>query len=1271
MKHNPIYPIRHLSIRVPWHDNAWNGTVCNDPKNNGACLILKNCSKNRNDEKESSFANQSIKNLEESHFPVCVSERGTFMANFGFDRKITHPYSVSSPGSHGNLKETTVHFPAYSAAAVPYYWLSKRNTKELIDKYDLEYDPDHEPQLDWNKNGKTDKDKWVQEYSNQKNLLNCFFEHLKKESSLVFFYAKQVPFVETSGRVIIGVARIKDIIESDKYEGSNKKFSAAYWEYMILHSVRPNFEDGFLLPYHDAIEYQKEHSAFDPSQLAVLVPNEKQFEFSYASEHVTNDSAIQVLLACVKSIEMARDLGIGKHHNKIIRWIHNELISIEKLRGHYPGMGAALTAFGIEKGHFIAAEIINNLKNENDNPWKVFEKALNNSKSILSPEIAELIPEQSKKLYKKLLERKSVKLDLLYLLSRFDLTVEQATILFVNEEREEAGISEKDEALIKNPYLIYELTRYTTEPVSFETIDMGMFIKKIPKDLLPQNILYKDPLHSDRIRALTIQQLTKVSYQGHTLLPRKELIKQIRSLSIEPKCNINSDYYEIAEENFSDFISIEEMKNGEVAYQLLHLSQCGSIIRQKVNDRIKAERLSITGNLQHQLKKRLDEVTKGEIDEQEEKARIEKAVALKEIAESRFSVLIGPAGTGKTTLLTTLASLPEIQQNGVLLLAPTGKARVRMEEIAKDIEVNAKTLAQFLKDYDRYDTDTQRYKLSKKCCTDVYETVILDESSMLTEEMLATALDCLKTAKRFILVGDHRQLPPIGPGRPFVDIIHHLKPDNVETLFPRVSKGYAELTIKRRHGGSKRQDVQLAEWFSGEPLEPGADKIFQEILTNQEAEYLRLVSWKNESDFEEKFEEVLVKELDLGNLEDINKFNIEIGSSDGHYFNSTKDANYFKIEPSVNAVENWQILSPVREKPFGVKALNRKIHQLFRKTTIEDATVGRKIKYNNGYEKTERKIPKPLGIEQIVYGDKVINLGNHSRKSVYPKEDSLEYLANGEIGIVTGQFKRRNASYKGQPQFVEIEFNSQKGFVYTFVSKDFKEESDPPLELAYALTVHKSQGSEFKKVFLIIPNPCFLLTREMLYTALTRQKERVIVLYQGSRLEIKELSSPIHSDTLSRITNLFVKPELVEIDNHFLEKNLIQQASDGQMLRSKSELLIYQRLIDKGIEPIYEKKLVIKEVEKLPDFTVENTDTSEVYYWEHCGMLYDKEYKERWEEKYKWYLDNEIIPWSQGKGKNGTLIITEDKPQKLADGTIKGAISIKEIDKLINKIFGK
>ena len=218
MKHNPRYTLRHLSIRVPWHDNKWNGSICNQPKNNGACLILKNCAQNRDDEQEEKLSGTSIKDLAEAQMPPCVGERATFMASFPYYKTLKHPYAKSSPNSHGHLKPTSVQFPAFSAAAVPYHWMLKENTGDKASQFDLNFDEAREPTLDWAKNG---GDSWVQEMTNQKALLNCFFEHFKEETSLVFFYAKQVPFVEETGRVIAGVGKINKIIPSDAYEGSN------------------------------------------------------------------------------------------------------------------------------------------------------------------------------------------------------------------------------------------------------------------------------------------------------------------------------------------------------------------------------------------------------------------------------------------------------------------------------------------------------------------------------------------------------------------------------------------------------------------------------------------------------------------------------------------------------------------------------------------------------------------------------------------------------------------------------------------------------------------------------------------------------------------------------------------------------------------------------------------------------------------------------------------------------------------------------------------
>jgi ATP-dependent exoDNAse (exonuclease V) alpha subunit len=721
---------------------------------------------------------------------------------------------------------------------------------------------------------------------------------------------------------------------------------------------------------------------------------------------------------------------------------------------------------------------------------------------------------------------------------------------------------------------------------------------------------------------------------------------------------IDGDKYELAEDAFGDAIVPVEMKDGSPAYQLGRLAETGNIIREKVTKRREAERLQISENWKKLLDEELDKHTTGAPDKNEANAREEKEGALKEMAESRISVLIGPAGTGKTTLLTILARQRDIAKGGIVFLAPTGKARVRMQEMARKNSLNIPsfTLAQFLIDLDRYDPGTQRYKLSGMKSSHKYETVILDEASMLTEEMLATLLDSFEHVKRFILVGDSRQLPPIGAGRPFIDIIKYLEPEDIDTRFPKVGNGYTELTIRRRQGGSNRSDIQLAEWFSGNPLAAGEDAIINELIHTKNTKHVRLIKWDNESDFEKKVEEAIVSELKLTNITDKEQFNTSLGAVSGKYFN--RDVASHKIE-------DWQVLSPVREKPFGVKNINRVFHNWFRKATVDYCG-----SFRNG------TFPAPNGLEQIVYGDKVINLSNQRRggkyKPVWP-DGGVNYIANGEIGVVIGQVKGKEATFKGRPQNMDVEFASQKGYKYTFNKREFTEDGDTNMELAYCITVHKSQGSEFNTVFFVLPNPCFLLSREMLYTALTRQKDRVVILHQGDFSSIKELTSPRFSDALKRITNLFEAPQMIESKRYpgiFLEKHLIQEASDGTLLRSKSELGIYELMLKHKLPALYEKELEINEVVKYPDFTIDDADAGKIYYWEHCGMMHDYEYVERWEQKLKWYRENDILPWQDGGGTRGTLIVSEDKP-KAIDGATRGAISLKEIEELILKVFKK
>src|SRR5262249_39772210 len=150
-------------------------------------------------------------------------------------------------------------------------------------------------------------------------------------------------------------------------------------------------------------------------------------------------------------------------------------------------------------------------------------------------------------------------------------------------------------------------------------------------------------------------------------------------------------------------------------------------------------------------------------DEREERSRKEKAAALEALATARFSVLIGSAGTGKTTLLAVLCAQQDIASGGVLLLAPTGKARVRMEQAVKrsNLSTTGQTIAGYLMEPRRYVPETGQYRMLGPGAPKgrISDTVIIDETSMLTEEMLAAVMEAVAGAKRIILVGDHRQLP--------------------------------------------------------------------------------------------------------------------------------------------------------------------------------------------------------------------------------------------------------------------------------------------------------------------------------------------------------------------------------------------------------------------------------------------------------------------------------------------------------------------------------
>jgi len=1237
-------PLRHISIRVPWNDTGWNGVVCKRPAENISCLILKNIRANRKDDSESKVAGQSWETLSADHWPACMSEHGHFMADFEMTRRISHPYTQTSK-AHEHLLPTPYRYPPYSAACTPFAWMLKESAEKHVKNLELGFQAELEDNAHEAMEFRTE---WLQTKHNQRVLLDTFFSAIQPDRSLAFFYAKNIPFIEDNRRIIIGVGWVKNVGEPVEYRYSGPGLiEAILWERNVQHSIRPGFMDGFLLPYHDVQEYLDTHPDENPMDYMAFVPDDQFWSFSYGSEHVTNDGAIGVLLSCAKALQNCQKIVPGPWEHAL-KWIDSRLNELWTMRGPCPGLGAALSAFGVENGSLIAHELerimAENPSTTGRDPWMLVDQ-LFREPTAFTNEMQKRIGATLRQKWVKLSDQRRM---LLKLLSRFELTADQATRYYVHEDkrRAEFGIEVTDEEIISNLYHLYEIDRIAPDPISLSTIDRGVFPDQHIRDEFPLTDLARidDPLDSRRVRAFLVQQLEEAAKVGNTLGTRADIIRAIRELDTQPGLPLDNDTMELMEDSLSPEVFPVSLANGQSGYQLARMSRVAEVIRSAVQKRLRGVRHSGHVN----WRECLDRVLKGpaaEDDLQEQNARREKTAALEELFASRFSVLIGPAGTGKTTLLKVLCQDEQVQAGGVLLLAPTGKARVRME-VQAGLK-GAKTIAQFLLPIKRYDYETGRYHLSDHPKVDSGKTVIIDEASMLTEEQLAAVLDGLKGVERLILVGDPRQLPPIGAGRPFLDIVRELAPENIESRFPRIGYGYAELTVRRRQKGSARDDLLLAEWFSGRPLDAGADEIWDRIRDNTVSQQLRFVRWDTPDELKEKMLDILVEELNLEGKNDAKGFELSLGGSqynNGVYFWVGRDGQPGACEK----VENWQILTPVRGAPQGVDALNRLIQATFRARTKEFAN------------QQWRKIPKPMGREEILYGDKVINVINHRRYKVYPEKGALQYLANGEIGIVVGQYRTKNITW--MPNKLEVEFSSQPGYKYDFFPSDFKEEGSTALELAYSLTIHKVQGSEFGTTFVVLPNPCRILSRELLYTALTRQRDRIIIMHQGERHALKTFSDEYYSEAAKRLTNLFRAPNPVELQDRFLEDGLIHKTRRGESVRSKSEVIIANLLHGAGLDYEYEYRLIGPDGSvRYPDFRIEDAETGQVIYWEHLGMMNDPSYQERWEQKLIWYRTQGILPIDEGGGPAGMLVVTEDDE--------RGGIDSGKIEQLIINLF--
>ncbi|HDP94685.1 MAG TPA: hypothetical protein ENN40_04910 [Candidatus Aminicenantes bacterium] len=1165
----------HLSVRLAWHDRAWDGHVCDLPHLNAHCIVHQHIRDSRNDEKERGAAGKPLVELD-GWLPPCSRDPAAY-AEKGFS--ITH----QDPLEFRRLPAVSEDIPPYSSCPAPYRWMREEFFQEVCEAENISLRGPDNPRS----NG------WVFEPDRQRELLKRFWGKLEPKKSLVFYYCNHGnPLDENSPRIVVGVGRIAKV-GPQLYFGTTPKYQDQYpvWSRRITQSYP---DQGVRIPYQ---EYLRDGHCTD--DIICRVPRSALLPFSYGAEHVSDDVAVAIIERVIQCVERVKAEGhIAGDWERHLDWLNDVLAEAWTGRGPFPGAGSVLQYLGFSKGTSFQRTVLAPMAGQGKNPWEFVLAILDGKiEPDKGPYKAGLLKARDR--WGLLKSRHA----LLTKLARFEFLPDQVQRIANPDQRAASGIDATEDDLVANPYILAEsdLGTVDSDPVALETVDHG---------LRPEGnaALFADDdevAHDDRrrVRAVGVAVLQDAANSGDTVLTFGDLLNRIINRFPERRACRPDREIVLAEMDFYHRLLWTSIDSDPELVALKHLQSLEQVIASMIRRRAKKVNPAADPPIDWlgALKRLFGEPNT----ERERVALDEKQTSLGTLFSRRLSVLTGGAGTGKTSVLKVfLQELVRAEgRHPILLLAPTGKARVRL---STKTERNAMTIHQFLLKQGWFVPDI--FVLKQQNNQNLYQatTVIIDECSMIPTDLFGTLLRALDSGplSRLILVGDPNQLPPIGPGRPFADIIEWLYRERPECIAP--------LSVCMRTDEDQDSPAEesvalaLADGYRAAVVSPGDDEILAAVSRGQSMGDLDVVFWDDHDDLLAKLKGRMADILGIRDG-DYESFNRSLGIDNKDWIRS----------------EAWQILSPTRAQHFGTDDLNRLIQREYKAGLLRKS------------QSQWSKMPRPFGEYEIVWTDKVMQVRNRSKDGwAYPKGSGLDYVANGEIGIVSEAFKRKEGS-----DVLAAVFSTQAGASYRY----YRGQVDEYLELAYALTVHKAQGSDFEVVFLIIPQKASTLSRELIYTGLTRFRRKLVLLIEKDIEPLRRLRSPDCSDTRLRNTHMFtlaLRPD--DVKRPHLEA-LIHRTRKGIAVRSKSEVVVADVLDALGISYDYEQPLFSRTDPKdfrLPDFTV--SFEGDVFYWEHLGMHSVPSYREAWGRKQKWYEEN---------GFADRLITSQDGP----DGSIDAA----------------
>lgn len=491
-----------------------------------------------------------------------------------------------------------------------------------------------------------------------------------------------------------------------------------------------------------------------------------------------------------------------------------------------------------------------------------------------------------------------------------------------------------------------------------------------------------------RIQAATVFTLTHNERNGHVFLPEYKLVQAVARLL---HCSM-----ETAEREVHEMIGrgdlIREFIAKEKACYLPRMWDAETTAQTRLEKLLAAapDRSQQAEEVIRAIERELN-VTYAE--HQREAVRL--------AAREGVLILTGGPGTGKTTTVKGIVALFERMGLDVALSAPTGRAAQRLGEV---VGAEAQTIHRLLGMTRSEETGQITFAKSEKEPLEA-DAVIVDEMSMVDLPLFATLLRALKPGTRLVLVGDKDQLPSVGPGNVFSDLI---RSERLPTVFLRdvFRQAQQSAIIRNAHAVNVGQSPRL--------YNDQEDFFFLRRLSPQRAAETIV----------ELFQTRLPQNMGV---------------------------------PS----EQIQVLTPTHKGACGTAELNRRLQEALNPPS-------------------RKKQELRWGGNAFREGDRVMQTKNNY-EALWERADKSvgSGIFNGDVGTI--------AEIDASGEWMIVDFDGRL--------TPFTREMASELELAYAITVHKSQGSEYRCVILsALPAAHSLMSRGVLYTALTRARELLVVV---------------------------------------------------------------------------------------------------------------------------------------------------------------------------------